>query len=71
MPKADAFPPASCLRCESPMSSVGILQFHEGSQAAPFFLGNLGELMVVREKFETFVCEGCGKVEFYAVRKRQ
>ena len=53
------------------MRSVGILQFHEGSQAAPFFLGNLGELMVVREKFETFVCEGCGKVEFYAVRKRQ
>ena len=22
-------------------------------------------------EFETFVCEGCGKVEFYAVRKRE
>ena len=68
---AGAFPPQSCLRCHSDMRSVGELRFHEGSQAAPFLLGNLGELLVTREPFDTFVCDGCGKVEFYAVRARR
>lgn len=54
-----------CLRCKQPMKSIGHLRFHEGSQAAPFLLGNLGELFVRREGFDGVACEGCGKVEFF------
>ena len=54
-----------CLRCDQLMTSMGRLRFHEGSQAAPFLLGNLGELLVHREGFDGFSCEGCGKVEFF------
>ena len=55
----------SCLRCAQAMSSLGLRRFHEGSQAAPFLLGNLGELLVDREGFELLACNGCGKVEFF------
>jgi len=44
---------------------MGQLKFHEGTRAWPFLLGELGELLVNRESFETFICEGCGKVEFF------
>ena len=64
-PVADAYPPASCLRCSSVMRSMGQLRFHEGTRAWPFLLGELGELLVNRESFETFICESCGKVEFF------
>lgn len=66
----DAFPPATCLRCTGTMEAVGVLQLHAGSQAAPFLFGNVGDLLVTREALDTFVCAGCGKVEFYAVRSR-
>ena len=55
----------SCLRCSQPMISLGLRRFHEGSQAAPFLLGNLGELLVDRESFELFTCSACGEVEFF------
>ena len=72
-PVAEAYPPTSCLRCSSVMKSVGELRFHEGTRAWPFLLGELGELLVNRESFETFICEGCGKVEFFmpSVRRAQ
>lgn len=54
-----------CLRCNQAMVSMGELRFHEGSQAAPFLLGNLGELFVHRTHFEGFGCEACGKVELF------
>lgn len=55
----------SCLRCNQRMAPMGHLRLHEGSQAAPFLLGNLGELFVHREGFDGFACEGCGKVELF------
>ena len=55
----------ACLRCNQAMRSIGHLRFHEGSQAAPFLLGNFGELLVHREGLDGFACEGCGKVEFF------
>lgn len=64
-PTIGSYPPASCLRCKSAMRSMGQLKFHEGTRAWPFLLGELGELLVNRESFETFICEGCGKVEFF------
>ncbi|WP_133478223.1 hypothetical protein [Cognatilysobacter segetis] len=54
-----------CLRCRQPMTFRGSQRFHEGSQAAPFLLGGLGELLVNRQTFDVFACSGCGKVEFF------
>ncbi|AXK70857.1 hypothetical protein DWG18_00170 [Lysobacter sp. TY2-98] len=54
-----------CLRCGRPMTFRGSQRFHEGSQAAPFLLGGLGELLVNRQTFDVFACPGCGKVEFF------
>ena len=64
----DDAPPAralDCLRCRSPMAPLGQMRFHEGSRAAPFLLGNLGELFVNRQHFDAYACERCGKVEFF------
>ena len=47
------------------MQFAGTLQLHEGTRMWPFLLGNLGELLVNRKRFETFLCAGCGKVEFF------
>jgi rubredoxin len=55
----------ACLRCRAPMAHVGKMSFHEGSRAAPFFFGNLGELFVNRESFDSYACSRCGKVEFF------
>ena len=68
---AEAYPPQSCLRCDSAMRAMGRLNLHEGTRAWPFLLGEFGELLVNRESFEAFVCDGCGKVEFFAPRLRR
>ena len=63
-------PPArtlTCLRCEQSMTLVRRMKFHEGSRAWPFLLGDLGELFVNRESFDTYACPDCGKVEFFLV----
>jgi hypothetical protein len=55
----------ACLRCSTPMAIVGRMRFHEGTRAWPFLFGELGELFVNRESFDTYACTRCGKVEFY------
>ena len=55
----------ACLRCQAEMRVVGRLKLHEGSRALPFILGNVGELFVNRETFDTYACSRCGKVELY------
>jgi hypothetical protein len=55
----------ACLRCGTPMAAVSRMRFHEGTRAWPFLLGELGELFVNRETFDTYACTGCGKVEFF------
>ncbi|USN98618.1 MAG: hypothetical protein H6810_10660 [Phycisphaeraceae bacterium] len=57
--------PMSCPRCEATLNYVGTKKFHEGSRAAPFLLGDLGELFVNREKYDVYVCPECGRVEFF------
>jgi DNA-directed RNA polymerase subunit RPC12/RpoP len=54
-----------CLRCRVPMAFMGRMNFHEGSRTMPFLLGNVGELFVNRESFDSYVCSSCGKVEFF------
>ena len=57
--------PLDCLRCNLPMALLGRMKFHEGSRAMPFLLGNVGELFVNRQSFDTYACKQCGKVEFF------
>lgn len=52
-----------CLRCRVPMIFSGTIQLHEGAKIGLF--GNLFEAFVNREAFDTYVCPGCRKVEFY------
>ncbi|MBJ7514814.1 MAG: hypothetical protein JHC82_00715 [Stenotrophomonas sp.] len=47
------------------MQFGGTLQLHEGTRMWPVLMGNIGELLVDRRRFETFLCSGCGKVEFF------
>ena len=47
------------------MAFMGRMSFHEGSRTMPFLLGNVGELFVNRESFDSYICSGCGKVEFF------
>jgi len=54
-----------CLRCKAPMKFMGEVKFHEGSRAMPFLFGNVGELMVKRERFDSYACTRCGHVEFF------
>lgn len=55
----------SCLRCGTPMTTVSRMRFHEGTRAWPFLFGELGELFVNRQVFDTYACKDCGKVEFF------
>jgi len=55
----------ACLRCQTIMQAVSRMRFHEGTRAWPFLLGELGELLVNRQAFDTYACTGCGKVEFF------
>ena len=53
----------NCVRCDSPLTFLGERDLHEGSRGWGFFLGDLGELLVNREKVEMYVCEACGHLE--------
>ena len=55
----------ACLRCETEMTYGGTKRFHEGSYASEFLLG---DLFVNREELDLYVCQACGKVEFFASR---
>ncbi len=55
-----------CLRCtDTEMTFIGRRRFHEGTQAMPFLLGELGELFAPREEFDLYACPSCGKVELF------
>ena len=40
------------------MQFVGTLQLHEGMRMWPLLLGNIGELLVNRKRFESLLCTG-------------
>jgi hypothetical protein len=54
-----------CARCETPLKFLGDRDFHEGTRAWGFVLGDLGELMTGGTKLEMWGCEKCGQVEFF------
>ena len=47
------------------MTYGGTKRFHEGSYASELLLG---DLFVNREELDLYVCQACGKVEFFASR---
>jgi hypothetical protein len=57
--------PMMCPSCLRPLKYVGTKRFHEGSRVAPFLLAELGELFVNREHFDVYVCQRCGRVQFF------
>jgi len=54
-----------CGRCGAPLRFIGDKDFHEGTRAWGFVLGDLGELFTGGEKLELWACEMCGHVEFF------
>jgi hypothetical protein len=44
---------------------LGDRDFHEGTRAWGFVLGDLGELLTGGTKLEMWACESCGHVEFF------
>jgi len=53
----------SCLRCKQQLQHVGTRRFHEGTNWGA--LGEIGELFVKRERFDVYICNRCGHVEFF------
>jgi hypothetical protein len=45
------------------MTYLGKKRFYEGSYSADILLG---DFFIHREEFEVHLCQGCGKVEFFA-----
>ena len=54
-----------CNRCGEPLTFIGDRDFHEGTRAWGFVLGDFGELMTGGTKLELWGCQSCGHVEFF------
>jgi hypothetical protein len=54
-----------CARCGAPLKFLGDKDFHEGTRAWGFALGDFGELLTGGAKLEMWGCESCGHVEFF------
>jgi hypothetical protein len=59
-----------CTRCDGRLIFVGKKDFHEGTRAWGFILGDFGELLTGGEELAMFVCEDCGHVEFFMPVKK-
>jgi hypothetical protein len=57
--------PMLCPSCRVTLDFIGTKKFHEGSRAAPFLLGEIGELLVNRETFDVYLCSRCGRIEMF------
>lgn len=64
-PRADF---VTCLRCSADVPYAGRVRFHEGSNLAPFLLGNVGELLVTRQEMDVYACKACGHIELFLPR---
>ncbi len=53
-----------CLRCEQAMGFAGTKSFHEGFQWGGL-LGDLGQFLVNQFSFDIYVCQRCGRAEFF------
>jgi hypothetical protein len=60
----------SCTRSDGRLIFLGKKDFHEGTRAWGFILGDLGEMLTGGEEMAMFVCEDCGHVEFFMPTKK-
>lgn len=60
---------AGCTRCDGELMFLGRKDFHEGTRAWGFVLGNAGELFTGGEEIEMWACTECGHVEFFLPQK--
>jgi len=60
----------SCTRCDGRLIFAGKKDFHEGTRAWGFILGDFGELLTGGEEMAMFVCEDCGHVELFMPMKK-
>jgi DNA-directed RNA polymerase subunit RPC12/RpoP len=67
---ADSDEDTSCTRCDGRLFFLGKKDFHEGTRAWGFILGDVGELLTGSEEMAMFVCEDCGHVEFFMPMKK-
>lgn len=67
---ADSGEDTSCTRCDGRLIFVGKKDFHEGTRAWGFILGDFGELLTGGEEMAMFVCGDCGHVEFFMPMKK-
>ncbi|HSC87565.1 MAG TPA: hypothetical protein VLC09_09860 [Polyangiaceae bacterium] len=68
--RAESDEDTSCTRCDGRLIFAGKKDFHEGTRAWGFILGDFGELLTGGEEMAMFVCEDCGHVEFFMPMKR-
>jgi len=52
------------------LTFAGSKDFHEGTRAWGFILGDFGELLTGGEQMAMFVCEDCGYVHFFVRVKK-
>ena len=52
-----------CLRCNKSLKYLGAREFHEGPGGGLF--SDLAELFMNKERFDVYVCQHCGRVEFF------
>jgi hypothetical protein len=67
---AESVGDTSCTRCDGRLVFAGLKDFHEGTRAWGFILGDFGELFTGGEEMAMFVCEDCGHVEFFVRVKK-
>jgi len=60
----------TCTRCDGRLLFAGSKDFHEGTRAWGFVLGDFGELFTSGEEMAMFVCEDCGYVHFFVPVKK-
>ena len=54
----------TCPRCGIGLQFQGTKRFHEGTRAWDL-LGGIWELLKNREHYDVYVCERCGRLEFF------
>ena len=58
-----------CTRCDGRLIFLGDRDFHEGTRAWGFALGDVGELFTGGTNLEMWACDTCGHVEFFLPQK--
>jgi hypothetical protein len=56
--------PITCVTCMLGLDFIGTKQFHVGPRG-PFVLGEMGEFLIDRDRFDVYECPRCGRIELF------